>query len=563
MAIEQLKVKEIVKQAVSKSVDIPEFQRDFIWSPEQVKLFTESLYRDYPVGSFLLWDSSEYHEAKTAKGEGSTLWIVDGQQRTTALCLLMGCKPYWWPNFKDWNKYLKRYDVMVNMMPEEDEYPEFALRNPFREKDPRWVSVRRILSAEKPEEFTKLAAEIAQKLAQSPEEMMEILGKLNAKFHEVWQIRERDIPVIKIDHEIEDVAEIFARLNQAGTRVKEADVVLALAAAQNPGWVREEYLPFCTELKERGWDLDAGIYIRTMTGIGCGRSRLKEVKKEFWCSENLEMVWKKTKTAITEVLKRLSEFGILNPDLLPSTNSLIPLFVIHHRWKEDKGYRFNRAFHWFLIANKDGRYTTSPTTSLNEDVRAIAESSCFIKALETLNGRLRSQPEIKDEEFLNRYDRAGNRFLRLMLYLILFNRGALDWVDRTRIGYDKAGDLALGGFKPQWHHIFPRSVLKRADYSDDDIHTLANITVLNEQTNVGKLSGKEPWRYISRYEISADLLKSHLIPESFICEIEEEGVLRQKWDVRNYTDFVIERAYLLAEETNRFLKKLLSLDDSG
>ncbi|GIW60661.1 MAG: hypothetical protein KatS3mg087_1727 [Patescibacteria group bacterium] len=77
-------------------MDIPEFQRDFVWDPEQVKKLAESLYRDYPIGSFLLWDSSGYQEAKTAQGTQASLWIVDGQQRTTALCLLLGQKPYWW-----------------------------------------------------------------------------------------------------------------------------------------------------------------------------------------------------------------------------------------------------------------------------------------------------------------------------------------------------------------------------------------------------------------------------------------------------------------------------------
>ncbi len=36
MALEQLKVREIVKQAVSKNVDIPEFQRQFVWDSQQV-----------------------------------------------------------------------------------------------------------------------------------------------------------------------------------------------------------------------------------------------------------------------------------------------------------------------------------------------------------------------------------------------------------------------------------------------------------------------------------------------------------------------------------------------
>lgn len=52
MALEQLKVREIVQQAVSKNVDIPEFQREFVWDPKQVKKLAESLYRGYPVGSF-------------------------------------------------------------------------------------------------------------------------------------------------------------------------------------------------------------------------------------------------------------------------------------------------------------------------------------------------------------------------------------------------------------------------------------------------------------------------------------------------------------------------------
>jgi uncharacterized protein with ParB-like and HNH nuclease domain len=100
MAIEQLMIKEIVKRAVNKSLDIPEFQREFVWGTDQVKSLVDSLYKDYPVGSFLLWDSSEYQESKTAQGTQASLWIVDGQQRTTALCLILGHKPYWWDDIE-------------------------------------------------------------------------------------------------------------------------------------------------------------------------------------------------------------------------------------------------------------------------------------------------------------------------------------------------------------------------------------------------------------------------------------------------------------------------------
>ncbi len=157
MALEQLSIHEIVKQAVGKHLDIPEFQREFVWDPEQAKLLTESLYRDYPIGSFLLWDSAEYVESKVAEGTQASLWIIDGQQRTTALCLLLGRKPYWWPDAESWGKALKRFDVLVNVGGEEGENAEFSLPNPIRRRDPRWVSVRAVLGIEDVKELTPLA----------------------------------------------------------------------------------------------------------------------------------------------------------------------------------------------------------------------------------------------------------------------------------------------------------------------------------------------------------------------------------------------------------------------
>lgn len=553
MAIEQLKVREIVKQAVGKNVDIPEFQREFVWDPEQVKLLAESLYRDYPVGSFLLWDSSEYQEAKTAQGTQASLWIVDGQQRTTALCLLLGMKPFWWPDARDWNKALERYDVMVNLLPDQGiDRLEFALPNPIRRRDPRWTSIRQILSKEKVEDLTPLAQELVKQISYDPDQMMRLFGVLHAHLQRLWQIRERDIPIIKISHEVEDVAEIFGRLNQAGTRVKEADVILALAAVRNPGWVREEYLPFRNELEDRGWDLDAGIFIRTMTGIGRGRARLLEVPKDFWWPNNLHTVWKDTRETIMEVLaKRLVEFGITSADLIPSTNSLIPLFVLHHRWRAEPSYHFNRALHWFLLANWDGRYSGSAITSLNEDVRTVVEASDFNQALENLRARLRVPSEIAEDEFLRRYDRAGNRFLRLMLYLVLFRNEARDWVDETRVGYDKSGAQISAGFEPQWHHIYPRKMLAEANIQEDDIHALSNITVVNERTNANKLGGKPPLHYIQKFKISREALRKHLIPQDF-----SESMSEEVWDVKRYSDFLIERALLLSKEANAFLHEL-------
>ncbi len=138
-------------------------------------------------------------------------------------------------------------------------------------------------------------------------------------------------PLIKINHGNEDVAEIFARLNQEGIPVKEADVILASAAVRNLDWVRQQYLPFRQDLEERGWDLDSGIFVRTIAAIGHGRARLIELPKDFWDHCNLKVHWQHTTETVADVVKRLAEFGVTSAGLLPSTNSLIPLFALHYQ----------------------------------------------------------------------------------------------------------------------------------------------------------------------------------------------------------------------------------------
>lgn len=558
MALEQVKVRELVRQSVSKSVDIPEFQRAFVWDAEQVKKLAESLYRDYPIGSLLLWDSSDYKESKVAQGTQASLWIVDGQQRTTALCLLLGQKPYWWDDAENWNEALERFDVMVNVCPDQEgEYLEFSLPNPVRHRDPRWISLRRIVGTESIEALTGLAQEIVKSLGGNLEQQkqMELFSKIHARLQRLWQIRERDIPIIKISHEVEDVAEIFTRLNQEGTRVKEADVILALAAVRNPGWVRNEYLPFRNELEEHGWDLGAGIFVRTMTGIARGRARLREVPRDFWNSATLLPVWGQAKNTIIEVTKRLLEKGVIQL-LLPSSNSLIPLFVLHHRYGGKPGYRFEKALYWFLFANRDGRYSGSAITTLDEDLRIIHEKTDFDQAVQELLQRLRVPLKVTPDDFRRRYDRWSNGFERLVLYMLLIHEGACDWIDKTRIGYDKTGALIAAGFEPQWHHIYPRSVLRREGMTEEEIHALANVTVLNERTNVNRLAGKEPGKYIAKYDISPELLRGHLIPDSFAQPWSDPEELQSRWSMKHYKDFLSERAELIAQKANQFLHNL-------
>lgn len=157
---------------------------------------------------------------------------------------------------------------------------------------------------------------------------------------------------------------------------------------------------------------------------------------------------------------------------------------MHHHGATWPDYSFKRVFHWFLLANRNGRYSATAVTSLQEDAQTILKAGSLVEALENLSKRLRV-PQMEEKEFLGRHDRPDSRFALLMLYLLLFSRWARDWIDNTGLGYDQTGDPLIAAFESLLHPIYPRSTLRKHGYEDYQVNVLANITMLNEKVHLG------------------------------------------------------------------------------
>jgi len=89
---ETLTVEGLIRQVKRGLIRVPDFQRPLRWESEDVKLFFDSIYQGYPVGSFLMRQAYasasviRYGPVKVnAPESNSALWVVDGQQRLTAL----------------------------------------------------------------------------------------------------------------------------------------------------------------------------------------------------------------------------------------------------------------------------------------------------------------------------------------------------------------------------------------------------------------------------------------------------------------------------------------------
>lgn len=540
MGYEQTKLLELVERAVSHRWSIPEFQRGFVWKPTQVRDLAESLWLDYPIGSLLVWNSGHQAQERVAvDAQRPSQWLVDGQQRTTALCVLFGRKPYWWASADEWNKTLKRYDIRFDVDAKQPPYFWVANAGIRRAKGSRYVRLSDLLVLDTQKEqdqrqLTDMAREIKAQGLCDGMDAMEVFTRLDR----VRKIREKEIVTVTVDHELEDVVEIFSRLNSRGTRVTEADIYLGVVAARNPKWVRDTFLPYLQTLTEAGFDLNPNLLFRTITGVGEKKTRFKEIPDTFWNPENIVPAWDRTRNAWKRLVARFREYGILSNDIMPTEAALVTMVSIIDKFHDDA--QFNKALYWFLQASRFARYSGSGTTSLDEDLRDVQAAVSLSEAIDKLLRRFRHEEPVDAEDFLRDY--GDSRFGRFILYLLVYKNKALDWDEHShRIGFE--GVEVLADFRPQWHHIFPKKYLEGQNNSGQ-VDALANIAVIGPAINI-RISAKAPMDYVTRYKITPEKLEQQFIDPQFITV-----------SVADHESWVRRRAERLAEEANNFLIEL-------
>ncbi len=539
MAYESAKISEIVARSVRHAWSIPEFQRGFVWKSTQVRDLAESLWLDYPIGSLLLWQSAGEVEPHTATdAQQPALWVVDGQQRTAALCILFGRKPYWWTSAEEWDKTVRKYDIRFDVDTKEGPYFWVANAAIRKVKSNRYIPVCNLLvldtnQQEDQQRLMELAKQVKLDGLCDGMDAMEVYTRLDR----VRKIRDKDVVTITVDQELEDVVEIFSRLNSRGTRVTEADIYLGVVAARSPGWVRQTFLPYLSRLSEAGFDVSPNLLFRTVTGVGAKRIRFREISGGFWNEDSIRPAWERTKKAWEQVIARFKQYGILSNSPMPTEAALVTLVALVEKFPNAS---FPQALYWFLQASRFSRYSGSGTTSLEEDLRDISEAEDQRSALTRILRRFLHDTPLSEEDFLRDY--GDTRFGRFLLYLLAYRNEAQDWDEKGhRLGFE--GLDVLADFRPQWHHVFPRKFLS-GKVPDDAIDALANIAVIGPGINI-RISAKEPMNYIERYEIPQEKLSQQFIDE----DITTIGADR-------YEEWLQHRASVLAEAGNEFLAEL-------
>jgi hypothetical protein len=511
----------------------------WIWKASQVRELVESLWLNYPIGTLLVWDNSGPVQPRSASdAQKPELWVVDGQQRATALCILSGRKPYWWPNNEGWNDIISKYDIRFDV--DAAKAPYFVVANAATKKVrvERYIPVRDILNlGVSQDDDLKSLLDTARRIKTDGlcegKDTTEVFTRLDR----VRKIRDSAVVLITVDNDLEDVVDIFQRLNNRGTRVTEADIYLGIVASRTQGWVRENFLPFVTQLYDFGYDVSPNLVFRTLTGIGRKAVRYKYIDSGFWDAKNIQPAWLKTKKAWSLAVTNLKDYGISGNNLFPADNVLVSLTSLLDKFPKSD---FSAIFFWMLQASRFGRYSSSSTSSMEEDLKEISEAPNLKTAVERLLTRIGHIRPLEADDFLRDY--GDNRFGRLILYLLIVRNGAVDWGEsEVRIGFD--GKELLEGFQPQFHHIFPKKFLE-GKVEPNLIDALANIAIIGPKINI-RISKQDPMSYIPKYQITGQKLKQQMISTNIV-----------QTSVSEYPKWLRQRAQLLAGTANKFLKGL-------
>ena len=190
----------VVRAANQGEYAVPEFQRGFVWTAAQVREFADSLSRGFPVGSILTWKSDTAIQRGDSNQPQQKSWLIDGQQRITALCTLFGKRPDWWDNNRSgtWNDHLNSFDIRLDVG--EDELTFATRKTPTS----RYVPVRDILASDDLYAF-------AEELVKEGRAYTNSVGTLANHLQKVAAIKWAVLPTVEIDDAIEltEVAEIF------------------------------------------------------------------------------------------------------------------------------------------------------------------------------------------------------------------------------------------------------------------------------------------------------------------------------------------------------------------
>ena len=592
-------LEQILGYIKSGEIAIPEIQRPFVWKPRQVRDLIDSLYMGYPTGYLIISQSPDMKLKDGSQSAGKKI-MIDGQQRVTALMTSIVGMEVIGGDFKQ-----RRIKISFNPQATGEDEEIFKVQDNAILKDKKWIAD--IAEIFKPDfdqwgfvnEYCKINPGI------NGSQMNKVLMRL-------LDIKNRQIGVISLDKDlnIDEVTEIFIRINSQGAKLNQADFAMSKIAANTeyegnalrkaidyfshlavePDWYSDmakdaafmkskyaEKLKWLRDDRESIFDPDYNDILRIAFMYKFGRAKLKDLVsllggRDFETREYKEVIaeesFKKLSNGVVDFMNQytFSNFilgikaaGFVSSKLINSQMTLDFAYTLYLFLNSDTTIDKTQIKHyvakWFVMATLTSRYIGSPESQIDFDIKRIREKGflSFFHEVEEAN---------LSETFWNvrlvqslETPVANSPFFNVFLAAqIYFGDNAL-FSNGTKVGYliTLMGDV---------HHIFPKQYLRKSGYNDKrQYNQIANFTYLDTQVNKA-ISNDAPCVY---FKNAVDACRTGVSLYGNITDVDilyknmEDNCIPAEivsMDYTNYDNFLISRRRMMARKIRLYYEHL-------
>ena len=530
---------------------LPHIQRKFVWNTDQIEALFDSIMREYPISTMLVWKTKEKIRSRSfidnykselkiidfyrPLNDKQKLLVLDGQQRLQSLFIALKGS---YEGKELHIDILSGADITQNNI----KY-KFKFMGPA-DNEKNWIKFKDLVFSDK--QYDDLAEEVITKSENLTDDKKKLIRNNIArvvklfKTDEVISYQELDSIEYPQLYNKDDVVEIFIRANSGGTKLEKSDLLFSLLEA---GWdfAEEKIENLQEDLNSTDYYFTRDFILKSclcLIGVGAKYEVEKFRKKENLAE--IERNWNNISSAIKDVKDFLSGQTFIRSDkALPSYLGLIPIIYFRYNFKEKWQSGVPNLNKWLIRVLLTGAFSGSPDGLIDQCNKNILESRSF--NIDPINKLIRE---------------AGRNIDVTEKTIIDAGYGDADLFLLFNIWYTHFGFNFVPSYEdnlPQVDHIFPQSILKsikitnpttgrsKMKYGDAERNQIANCMLLTASENGAGRKGDTPpetW-FVGKDDAYLDM---HLIPHN-----------KELWKIENYEKFVQERKKLLIDNFNMLI----------
>jgi hypothetical protein len=577
----------------SGEIAIPEIQRPFVWDATKVRNLLDSLYQGYPVGYLIAWRNPTVKLKDGTPSAGKRV-LIDGQQRVTALMVgLLGQEVL-----------TKDYETIRIRIAFHPLLEKFEVANPAIRKDGAWIEdVAAVFAPDS--DLIDLTEEY---VAKNPGADRKQVGKV---LQRLCRIVNNHVGLIELaeDLDIETVTEIFIRVNSAGAELSQADFAMSKIAANeayggnmlrkaidyfchlavapdflsriekgDKAFAASDFFPQMRWLKDVNDDIYDPAYtdmLRVAFTAEFGRGKLADLVallsgRNFETRQYDEIIaessFAKLKQGILGFIKQthferftmiLRSAGFVTRDLIGGQNAVNFAYILYLRGRAEKlpASDLERLVRrWYAMSILRGRYTGSPETAFDFDIRQV-EARGLVSYTESV-----LETELPASFWTGMLPQLMETSSAQSPYFLAYQAAQVKLEDKGFLSSDIT-ILALLLNRSDVHHVYPRNYLKKQGLARGRYNQIANFVLAQSEINIA-IGDKAPEIYFKELAVQCDgaqkkyggitsisqmieNLHANSLPESLL-----DGV------IPDYDAFLEERRRLMALKIQQWFEAL-------